>query len=68
MKPTLTFEGRDPGDAEPLFIDGKPMDVAVATEIKDGPLAGIHIFSNRARAEEWCWKNGFEPAFEGESA
>lgn len=68
MKTTLTFEGRDPGDDEHLFIDGKPMDGAVATEIKEGPHKGIHMFSNRARAEEFCWKNDFEPAFEGEPA
>jgi hypothetical protein len=63
MKTTLHFEGPDPDD-NPVFIDGKPMDVAVAAEVESGPLKGIHIFSNRDRAEEFCWKNDFEPNFD----
>lgn len=63
--PTLKFEGRDPDDlTDNLFIDGKLMNDAVATQIHNGPLKGVHMFSNKERAEEFCYKNGFEPEFE----
>jgi hypothetical protein len=68
MRPKFIFEGKDANDEQPLFIDGKLMNDAVATEVASGPLRGIHMFSNRARAEEWCWKQGADPVFpEGEA-
>jgi hypothetical protein len=51
---------------ENFFIDGAPLNDATGCEIEDGPLKGIHIFTSKARAEEFCWKNGFEPVFESE--
>jgi hypothetical protein len=48
----------------PFFIDEKPVPAPVAAEIEDGPHVGIWLFSNRQRAEEFCWKRGLEPEFE----
>jgi hypothetical protein len=63
MKPVLRLESRvDRGD-EPFYVDGTLMNSAVAGEILEGPHKGVHIFSNRARAEGFCWVYGFEPEF-----
>jgi len=65
MKPNLTFEVLPPDglDGAPFYFDERQIAEACAVEIKDGPLKGVWMFSSKDRAEEFCWKHGFEPEF-----
>jgi hypothetical protein len=67
MRTKVNFESRQDTDSEPFFVNGNliPLE-AVAGEIKDGPHKGMHIFSSRSRAEEFCWKHDFDPVFDEE--
>lgn len=68
MKPKLTFETL-PADMGPFFFDGARLtEAALGCEVEEGPHKGLYLFSTRARAEEFCWKNGFEPKFEQETS
>jgi hypothetical protein len=50
-----------------VFIDGADRP-ALAGEIEKGPHQGIYIFTCKARAEEFGWKNGVDIEFVEEDA
>lgn len=62
-KPTVVIFDPKPGDV-PLYFDEQAMPEAVAAEIEEGPLKGVWLFSNRQRAEEFCWKRSLSPEFQ----